>query len=278
MASTEDRRKELGAFLRKRRERALRADYDLPPVGRSRTTGLRREEIAYLAGVSVTWYTWLEQGREINPSRQVLDAVALTLRLSAPEHDYVLSLAGFVPLPREDAPLPARMPAHLQRLVDAQLPAPAFAVTPGWSIGGWNRAYELLYPGIGRIAPPERNLLALIFTDPDVRRMLPDWEMTSRRFLAEYRAEAGGLLGHPAHTALITRLRRLSAEFAEAWDQHEVGRFASRERTFLHPDAGELVFEHHRLIPSDAPELHIVVYLPQAGTGTLSELERLLRG
>src|SRR3546814_14135938 len=104
--------------------------------------------------------------------------------------------------------------------------------------------------------------------------MLPDWETTSRHFLAEYRAEVGPLLGAPEHVALIGRLRRESAEFAQAWEQHEVERFASRERRLVHPDAGDLVFEHHRVSPSDLPELHIVIYLPQPGTDTADRLER----
>ncbi len=268
MATGEEQRRELGAFLRKRREQVVRADYALPPVGRGRELGLRREEVAYLSGVSVTWYTWLEQGRDINPSRQVLDAVAVQLRLTGPEHEYVLALAGLAPLPAMASPEPTRAPAHLQRLIDAQLPSPAFAVAPDWSIGGWNRAYEILYPDIARVDPADRNLLVLIFTDPYVRRMLPDWELTSRRFLAEYRADAGPLLGRPAHVALVDRLQRQSPDFARAWAEHEVERFSSRERRFVHPEAGELIFEQHRLIPSDHPTLHLVIYLPDPDTAT----------
>lgn len=135
MAGTDERRRELGAFLRVRREHLVRADYGLPPVGRSRTTGLRREEIAYLSGVSVTWYTWLEQGRDINPSRQVLEAIALEMRLSAAERAYVLELAGFAPLPHSATPDPAPVPDHLLRLVENLVPSPAFVVSADWSIG-----------------------------------------------------------------------------------------------------------------------------------------------
>lgn len=268
MATGEQQRRELGDFLRKRREQIVRADYELPPVGRGRELGLRREEIAFLSGVSVTWYTWLEQGRDINPSRQVLNAVAGQLHLTGPEHEYLLALAGLAPLPTTEVAAPAQAPAHLQRLIDAQLPSPAFAVAPDWSIGGWNRAYEILYPEIARVDPADRNLLVLIFTDPYVRRMLPDWELTSRRFLAEYRADAGPLLGQPAHVALVERLQSQSPDFARAWADHEVERFSSRERRFVHPEAGELIFEQHRLIPSDHPTLHIVIYLPDPDTTT----------
>lgn len=262
MDAAEERRRELGSFLRKRREQVPRADYDLPPIARSRHTGLRREEVAYHAGLSVTWYTWLEQGREINPSRQVLDAIAHTLRLSAPEHHYVLTLAGYAPLPQGDPPPAAEAPAHIQRLLDAQQASPAFAIAPDWGIAGWNRAYEALYPNIARVAAGDRNLLLLIFTDPSVRQLLPDWESASRHFLAEYRAEAGPALGQPGHAALVARLMRESAEFARAWSEHEVERFASRERRFHHAAAGDLVFEQHRLTPSDLPGIHVVIYLP----------------
>ncbi|MDQ4489368.1 helix-turn-helix transcriptional regulator [Sinomonas sp. ASV486] len=269
-------RRELGAFLRKKRERAVRADYGLPPVGRGRTEGLRREEIAFLSGVSVTWYTWLEQGRDINPSRQVLDAVAVNLRLTVPEHDYILGLSGFAPAPRAFAAVPEPVPDHVQHLLDALDPAPAFAVTSTWDIGAWNRGYEALFPGIATVPAKDRNLLRLTFTDPYVRGMLPDWEITVRSFLADYRAEAGSHADRDAHVELITRLRQDSADFARAWDDHEVRRFASRARTFLHPVAGRLDFEQHQLVPSDAPTLHVVAYLPAPGSDTGARMAELI--
>ncbi|WP_205856321.1 helix-turn-helix transcriptional regulator [Phytoactinopolyspora endophytica] len=276
MGQDADRRRELGGFLRKRREGLVRADYELPPVGRSRVTGLRREEIAYHAGVSVTWYTWLEQGKDINPSRQVLDSIARTMRLSAAEHEYTLALAGYAPSPPHDV-TPVTAPPHIRRLLEAQDTSPAFAVSPDWMIAGWNRAYEALYPNVAAVAPEERNLLWLIYTDPYVRQMLPDWETTSRHFLAEYRAEAGPSLGHSAHVALLTRLLSASPEFAAAWEEHQVERFSSRERHFRHPDVGDLAFEHHRLTPSDLPDIHVVVYVPLEGTETEQKVRRLVR-
>ncbi|MDG3008634.1 helix-turn-helix domain-containing protein [Rhodococcus sp. D2-41] len=267
---------ELGAFLRSRREQLDRAAFDLPPLGRSRTPGLRREEIAYRAGVSITWYTWLEQGRDINPSRQVLDALAVTLRLSAAEQDYLYTLAGYTPASAAGPLLPSALPAHLQRLLDAQLPSPAFAVSPDWTITGWNGAYEALYPGVATVAPEDRNLLQLIFTDPYVRDLLPDWEVMSRRFLAEYRGSAGPLLGQAVHVALVKRIIATSGDFERAWQAHRVERFESRERRFLHPVAGELVFEHHRLIPSDLPDVHLVVYLADHRGDTAAKMRQLL--
>lgn len=255
-------RHELGDFLRRKRTGADRTEYDLPPVGRSRTTGLRREEIAFLSGVSVTWYTWLEQGREINPSRQVIDAIALHLRLTQAEHDYVLGLAGFAPSPAPLPVAPDAVPAHVQHLLDALDPAPAFALTAHWDIAAWNTAYERLFPGVADAPAAERNLLLFVFTDPRVRAMLPDWERTSRQFLAEYRAEAVGRANAPDHARLLAHLRHVSADFAAAWDEHTVQRFTSRERTFEHPTDGTRTFEQVALVPQDAADVRVIAYLP----------------
>lgn len=270
-------RKELGAFLRQRREQLVRGEFGLPPVARSRVIGLRREEVAVLAGVSVTWYTWLEQGRDINPSRQVLDAVADKMRLSAAEHEYVLALAGFATAPSDNAEQRSAILGHLQPLLDTQLPSPAFAMSRTWDIVAWNRAYEVIYPDIARLSASDRNMLALIFTDDRLREMLPDWSITSRQFLAEYRASAvTHLFTDPAHEALVSRLREESPEFSRAWREHEIGRFTSRERRFRHPIAGDLVFDHHQLTPSEAPEINVVIYLARAGSATRERMSRLV--
>ncbi len=274
MAGTSDQRAELGLFLRARREQAVRAEYGLPPVGRARDRGLRREEIAYLSGVSVTWYTWLEQGRDITPSRQVLDAVARTLRLSDTEHAYLLGLSGYAPGASAELPAVRTAPAHVHRLLDSLSPNPAYAIAPDWGIAGWNDAYAALYPNVATSPPAERNLLWLVFTDPYVRSLLPDWEVTSRRFLAEFRAETGQRLGDPDISYQVERLKRASPEFADAWARHDIHGFESRERAFHHPIAGDLEFEHHQLSPSDQPDLHIVLYTPLPGSDSAARLAR----
>lgn len=266
MAIDEQQRAELGAFLRARRSMLDRAAHGLPPAGRARTTGLRREEVSFLSGVSVTWYTWLEQGRDINPSRQVLDAVATALRLTGAEHDYVLRLAGFSPVRPGSSSAVETAPAHVQRFLDALDEHPSYALAPDWGIAAWNAAYEALYPNVATTAPEDRNLLWLIFTDPAVRELLDDWDDTSRRFLAEFRAEAGPRLGDARYRDLVGRLREASPEFRDRWDSHGVGGFESRERVFQHPSLGRLVFEHHQLRPSDQTDVQLVVYVADAET------------
>ncbi|WGW13259.1 helix-turn-helix transcriptional regulator [Saxibacter everestensis] len=265
--SDEARRTELGDFLRSRRGSLARQDFGLPELARQRTGGLRREEVATFAGVSVTWFTWLEQGRDVHPSRQVLTALARALRLTESESNYLLSLGGFVPSTPSAADGGDVAPPHTQRLLDS-LWYPAFAVASDWTIAGWNRAYAALYSRVETLAREDRNLLWLVFTDPHLRDMLPNWEADSRHFVAEFRAESGPLLGSNAHSTLIARVSEASAEFREQWQDLGVERFASRRRRFHHPQAGVLEFEHHRLVPSDHPDLHIVVYLPDHGSST----------
>ncbi|MGY1711072.1 helix-turn-helix transcriptional regulator [Geodermatophilus sp. SYSU D00758] len=269
-------RRELAEFLRSRRRQVDPRSAGLPAGGVRRTPGLRREEVALLSGVSHTWYTWLEQGRDIHPSRQVVDALARTLRLSAAEHEYVLRLAG------HDGASPAGaddgMPAHVQRLLDALGPSPAYAITAGWSIVGWNRAYERLYPGVAAVAPADRNLLWLVFTDPAVRRLLADWPGDSRRFLAQFRAEVGPRLADREVTDLVARLEAASPEFRAGWASHDVDRFSSAERRFEHPEVGTLLLEHHQVTPSDAPGLQLVVYTAAEGGDAAAKLTALAGG
>ena len=252
----------MGAFLRARRQQLARSVHGLPPLPRGRVDGLRREEVSYLCGVSVTWYTWLEQGRAINPSRQVLDAIAQTLRLSNAEHHYLLGLAGYAPAQSSDPAEPESAPPHVQRLLDELDERPAYALAADWAIAGWNAAYAAMYPNVARVDPERRNLLLLVFTDPSVRELLDDWDVTSRRFLAEFRGEVATRLGEPRIASLVARLRDASAEFRDGWDGHPISGFESRERIFHHPTVGTLRLEHHQLRPSDRPELQLVVYTP----------------
>ena len=269
------RRKELGLFLRARRDQAVRVDYGLPPIARKRERGLRREEVAFLSGVSVTWYTWLEQGRDISPSRQVLEAVSRALHLSDTGLDYVLSLGGYASAgPSTTAA--ATAPAHLQRLLDALDPNPSFALFPDWGVAGWNNAYAALFPNIATVPAADRNLLWLVFTDPYVRDLLPDWEVTSKRFLAEFRAETGQRLGDVDVKNLVERLKEASPEFREGWDRYDILGFESRERLFHHPAVGVLQLEHHQLSPSDRPDLHLVVYTPAPGSDAGTQMASLI--
>ena len=267
-------RTELADFLRSRRRQVEPSGLGLPVSGSRRTPGLRREEVALLSGVSHTWYTWLEQGRDIRPSRQVVDAVARTLQMSPAEHEYVLRLTGHAASPPSRKG-PGELPEHAQRLLDALGASPAFVITHDWSIVGWNAAYERFYPGVAAVPPGARNQLELVFTDPAVRELLGDWPTDSRRFLTQFRAEVGPRLADPDVVDLVERLQAASPEFRAGWASHDVDGFTAAERRFEHPLVGTLLLEHHQLTPADAPGLQLVVYTAADGTDTAERLARM---
>jgi len=264
------RRDELAAFLRARRDALAPTDVGLP-IGRSRRTkGLRREEIAMLAGVSVTWYTWLEQGRPINASVDVLAALARALRLDDAERHHLLALATRAPLePIENV---EHAPDALVRLITSMEPAPAYVLGPKWDFLAWNRAQSLLYPPIDRLSEKERNLLWVVFAEPNARRLLADWPDQARRILAEFRSGTAAVRNDPQLVELVDRLMVTSPEFAEWWPQLDVAQFQTRLRRYAHPRAGNLVFEYQQLTPSEWPGLRVVCQLPVPGDDSAQRL------
>ncbi|HAP77242.1 MAG TPA: transcriptional regulator [Acidimicrobiaceae bacterium] len=264
------RRDHLAQFLRVRRDALTPADVGLP-VGRGRRAkGLRREEVALLAGVSVTWYTWLEQGRPINASVDVLEALARTLRLDEAERQHLLTLAtqpAGAPGPEvHDAP------DALVRLLAAMEPAPAYVLGPRWEFLAWNTAQSRLYPMIDRLEPDDRNLLWVIFAEPTARDLLADWPEQARRILAEFRAGTAGFRADPKVIALVDRLKAASSEFRQWWAELDVAQFQTRVRHYRHPRAGDLAFEYQQLTPSEWPTLRVVCQLPLPGDDSAERL------
>jgi len=254
------RRAELGEFLRARRESLQPEQVGLPPASRRRTPGLRREEVALLAGVSVTWYTWLEQGRKINASRDVLLALARTLQLDDAERAHVLALAsGDTPEPVERI---AEAPDAIIRLIHSMDPAPAYVLGPRWEIVAWNRAEERLYPLLRDLPTHERNLLWVMFCEPFARSLIDGWEERARISLAEFRADTAHMPGDRDVAELIARLTANSPEFASWWPEHDVAAFQTRLCHYHHPRAGELVFEYQQLTPTEWPHLRVICQLP----------------
>ena len=259
-----DRREELADFLRSRRAALQPEDVDIYATGRRRTPGLRREEVAHLSGVSLTWYTWLEQARDINVSKQVLGALARTLQLSGAETAHLFTLAGHGG-PEHDPELgpTGAAPASLMKLLHALSPCPAYALSERWDIVAWNDAYVGLFVDISELPPHERNLLWLVFTSPRVAQLLgDDWPGEARRLLAQFRAEVGHRLNEPRYAELVDQIRAASNDFDDWWSRHDVAYFESRQRHFDHPTEGKLTFDHHKLLPADTPDLRIIVYTP----------------
>ncbi len=269
-----DYRAELADFLRARREAVRPEQVGLPRgATRRRTPGLRREEVALLAGVSLTWYTWLEQGRRINASDDVLRAIGRALRLDEAGIEHLLALAQ-PPTDWNGAPVeaPEEAPTALVRLITAIEPAPAYVLGPRWEFLAWNAAEERLYPRVATLQPPRRNLLWVLFCDPLTRELIVDWDIHARQALAEFRAGTAALRSDPRFHALVDMLTADSPEFASWWAEHDVSGFETRLRRFRHPDAGELTFEYQQLAPVEWPGLRVVVQLPVPGDDSAQRL------
>ena len=228
-----------------------------------------------LAGVSVTWYTWLEQGRRINASPDVLRAIGRALRLDGAGIEHLLALgqpAAAAPDEVPSAAEPDDVPSALRRLIDAFEPAPAYVLGPRWEFAAWNAAQARLYPNITTLQPPERNLLWVLFADPYTRALIVDWDIHAKQALAEFRASSTALRDDPALLALVERLRGISEEFARWWPEHDVARFETRIRRFNHPAAGLLTFEYQLLSPVEWPSLTVAVQLPVPGDDSAQRL------
>jgi transcriptional regulator with XRE-family HTH domain len=271
------RRDELADFLRNRRASLQPVDVGLPNGGRRRTPGLRREEVAQLAGVGTTWYTWLEQGRDVRASFEVLEALSRALRLTPAERTHLVLLGR-----GEEAP-PCKTPAErvspsLRRLIENLGANPALILGRRWDYLGWNDAASALFGDLGKIPRASRNHVWLMFMDPARREMLTGWDRGSRLLVAKFRADSARYLGDPQFEQLIHSLRQSSAEFCRAWKRHEVARGGEGRKELRHPTAGPLAFAHSVFHPVEAPEQRLILYSPLPEHDTPAKLARLLEG
>jgi transcriptional regulator with XRE-family HTH domain len=266
------RRRELGAFLRSRRERLRPEQVGLPPARRRRTPGLRREEVAQLAGVGITWYTWLEQGRDINPSTQVLDAIARTLQFDQHEHAHLFTLAGVARTTVVDE-CRGILPTA-QALMDRLEPYPALLVTARLDLLAWNGVYGSFHADLEAMPLEDRNILWLAFTHPAWQDVIVDREDVLGRLVAEYRAAMAERLDDPAWKELVARLQRASPEFTAFWDRHDVLGVESRTKRAMHPTAGLLLLDYTNLWLGDRHGSRIIAFTP-ADERTRGRLERL---
>lgn len=254
------RRAELGEFLKARRAKLTPGDFGMPPGSRRRTPGLRREEVALLAGVGVTWYTWLEQGREIKASTQVLDAVARTLQMDPVEREHLYRLAEATPL-RTESPCGA-VPDAVREIVESLDPLPASLINARFDILVSNDAAEDLFWEWHSLPCIHKNNLWCCVTEPAARSQLLEYDRHIRYMVARLRAAYINHMGEPEWEEDIRRLSSLSREFADLWARHEVTKPERRTLTYLHPRAGTL---HLAATELDVPELleaRVLVYTP----------------
>jgi transcriptional regulator with XRE-family HTH domain len=276
VASSPFRREELRAFLRSRRARLSPADVGLPDDGgRRRTPGLRREELAALAGVGVSWYTWLEQGRDIKVSEQVLEAIARTLLLDRDERAHLFVLAGGTDqtvVGECDAVSPQQH-AMLAKLE----PYPACIQTGKYDILAYNTAYRFLVADLETVPASERNCMWLAFTDPAWRKQIVDWDETVERMVANLRVMLAEHVGDATWKSFVARLRAASPEFGALWDRHEVRSIENKPKRFRHPDVGMLRFEATNTWLAPRAGRRMIVYVP-TDAQTEQRLRTLLAG
>lgn len=255
---------ELARFLRARRERINPQDVGFPAGGRRRTPGLRREEVAVLAGVSTTWYTYLEQGRGREVSPAVLDSIATVLRLNEDERRHMHVLAyGRVIRPR---PLGGQLPSDdlVKRLVATvdSSPYPIYACNLYCDLIAWNKAAVEWYDDWGRLPPSERNMIRWLICSPVARKRIGSWDTDVRHVVARWRAMISGWLDDPRLQELVSDFSAHSEDFAKWWDEYEVQEHRSSVRTFNHPKLG---VRPMRVIVVEGPEFtpsFVVFHVP----------------
>ncbi len=250
-------RGELGDFLRSRREKLNPDAVGLSNGRRRRTPGLRREEVAELAGIGVDWYIRLEQGRNVSPSVTTVDALARALCLGNVEHAHLRALArdtGRRAFSRET------VPGAIRRLVE-NLNQPAYVTGRRWDILAWNAATADIFGDFSRMAEADRNILLYVLTDPDARRLFgATWADEARRMVAQFRITHDLWAGDPAFLDLLARLRQGSPEFAAWWEAHDIRSAASGQKLLNHPTRGLLRFEYATFQANDDPALKLAIY------------------
>jgi len=243
MGDRSSQRRTLGDFVRAQRERISPASLGLPLGSRRRTPGLRREELAQLCGLSTTWFTWIEQGRDVSVSPGALARLANALRLDRAERAYLFDIAGKRDPDESADSADALIPPAVLACVEA-IRSPAYILDRTWTARSWNAAARRLFVN-WLDAPGEHrdNLLRFIFLVPSARTLICDWEARARRVAAEFRAASSAHFNDPELRTLIAELHEHSTEFAQFWQQHGVLGREGGERTFNHPNDGFIRYE-----------------------------------
>jgi transcriptional regulator with XRE-family HTH domain len=256
---------ELADFLRSRRESLSPEDVGLRPGQRRRTRGLRREEVAQLASISATYYTYLEQARELRPSRQVLDSLALALQLDAGERTHLHELVHRTPPPADGIDATSRPAPGLCALVDRLDPFPTYVKDHRWDVLAANRAARALFADWAPEAGEQRNMLSWMLLNPAARDVYPEWEREAAAMVARFRMAAARRPSDPATSALIDRLRAGATEFGPWWESHRVSMQGGGRKRLAHPSIGEVAFEYVVLRVAEDLDQSLVTFSPPDG-------------
>jgi transcriptional regulator with XRE-family HTH domain len=262
---------ELGHFLKSRRARVRPEDVGVQPFGRRRVPGLRREELAQLAGVSFDYYVRLEQGRAGHPSEAVLDAIARALRLDDAERAHLFDLSR--PVPRRRAARPERVRPQLRRLLDALHDVPAMVIGRRMDVLAWNRLAAALLGDWGALPREQRNSARQFFLDDGARALYVDWDENARATVAWLRMAAGRHPDDAGLAELIGELSMKSEEFRRLWPRHDVREKTHGTKRLRHPIVGPLTLSYETLILPGDRDQALFLYTAEPG----SESETALR-
>jgi transcriptional regulator with XRE-family HTH domain len=277
MNHDEIRRQELSDFLRTRRARINPADVGLPATSRRRTAGLRREEVAHLAGMSATWYTWLEQKRPIRVSPGVLDSLGRVLRLDPVERIQLFQLALRQPV-FDSTPQPEAVSPLIERMLNQSTAMPTVVMGRRWDVLAWNRAARAFLFDFEKVPADQRNMLWLVFTRSEFRSLMVDWPARAQDTLARFRADYGRHAGDAHFVQLVEQLKSLSPEFAEWWPRHDIRQMSEGRRDYLHPLGGRMIVEHATFLVGDNPELRLFVLHPTAESNSIAKMRKIIAG
>lgn len=272
-----DVRRELATFLRSRRDRLRPEDHGLP-TGRRHSPGLRRTEVAQLAGISVDYYIRLEQGKSAHPSQSVLAGLARALKLTQDERDYLSRLTSTTAVSSEQAAaagVAERVRPSLRRLLEGLMPVPAYVINRQMDVLAWNDMGAALIADFGSWPKAERNLLWLLFCDPAARGLYVEWEKAARQGIARLRLFAAR---HPDDQAIVTLVSALSArspEFRRWWARYDVQDCGNGRKEFNHPLVGRLSLDWEALALPDGHDQYLVTYTAPAASPSQGGLDLL---
>lgn len=272
MISEDFRYKELADFLKTRRAKISPSDVGLSSDSRRRTPGLRREEVAQLAGIGLTWYTWLEQGRNIHVSNQVIESLSRVLMLDKQERVHLYRLA--------DQPLPQEVPEGLnavspilQHVLDSLTLCPSFIADQHWNVLAWNKAASFILGDFTKMSGIHRNVVWGMFTEEYYKRLYLHWDLHARSLLGRFRSSCGKYIEDHWFIKLIEDLKAISPEFSMWWPLHDISDDSGVYKQFNHPVAGNLEFESNCFDVADNSGLRMFVHVPAPGTNTAEKMK-----
>ncbi len=274
--SAQTRQKELGDFLRTRRENIHPSQIGIPDNMRRRTPGLRREEVAYLAGIGLTWYTRLEQGKEIQVSKDVIESLARVFMLTSEERFHLYQLAN-LPTPTESINQSFSLSPTVQIVLDELIACPSIVVNAYQTVVGWNRAACILFGDFPNMPLKERNILWSMFMLPHYQNYLVNWASHAQNLVAKFRSTYDTYINDTQMRNLIDELLEKSEAFSNYWKLHEIHYDNEVDKKFQHPTLGTLSFTVSNFFPATFPAGKMIVHTPMEGTGTRKKIEDYLR-